>query len=202
MGDEWREMERAEGERMGATREKGGVMEPGRGGAGGRSFALRAPEDRDLEWLVEAHASIYGSEYGWGSWFRAIVEGVVADFRRDFDPRRDRGWIAVQKGERVGSVLLVHHPDLPGVARLRVLLVDPRARGSGIGSALVRSCSDFAREAGYRTITLWTNEVLTGARALYRREGYRLVHREVHPPFPPHQMAEVWELSLSPSPTT
>jgi len=151
---------------------------------------------------VEAHATIYGTEYGWGDWFRAIVAGVVDDFREDFDPRRDRGWIAVRDGERVGSVLLVHHPDLPGVARLRVLLVDPGARGGGIGGALVRSCTDFARAAGYHTITLWTNEVLNGARALYRREGYRLIHREVHHPFPPHQLAEVWELSLAPSSTT
>jgi GNAT superfamily N-acetyltransferase len=177
-------------------------METGRGGAGGGAFELRAPDEEDLEWLVEAHAAIYGAEYGWGDWFRAIVAGVVADFREDFDPLRDRGWIAFQNGERMGSVLLVHHPERAGVARLRVLLVDPRARGAGIGGALVRSCSDFARAAGYHTITLWTNEVLTGARVLYRREGYRLVHQEAHPPFPAHQLAEVWELSLAPSPVT
>lgn len=177
-------------------------METGRGGAGGGPFEFRAPDEEDLEWLVEAHASIYGAECGWGDWFRAIVAGVVDDFRKDFDPRRDRGWIVVREEERVGSVLLVHHPQRPGVARLRVLLVDPGARGGGIGSALVRRCTHFARAAGYHTITLWTNQVLDGARALYRREGYRLIHREVHPPFPPHQLAEVWELSLAPSSTT
>lgn len=166
------------------------------GEEGDGRFSFRAPAEDDLQWLIQAHATIYRAEYGWGEWFEEIVSGVVADFREQFDPHRDRGWIAVREGERLGSVFLVHHPDRPGVARLRVLLVDPRARGAGLGGTLVRCCSDFARSAGYHTITLWTNEVLTGARALYRREGYRMVHREVHPPFPPHQLAEVWELSL------
>lgn len=165
-------------------------------GRGEEAFVLRQPDEGDLAWLVEAHASIYGTEYGWGDWFEGIVAGVVSDFRVGFDPRRDRGWVALRNGKRVGSVLLVHHPERTGVARLRVLLVDPGARGLGIGGALVRSCTDFAREAGYHTITLWTNQVLTGARALYRREGYRLLHTEILPPFPADQPAEVWELSL------
>ena len=162
------------------------------------AFVLRSPGDGDLAWVVDAHAAIYGVEYGWGDWFQAIVEDVVSDFREHFDPAKDRGWIAVRKGERGGAVLLVHHPHRHGVARLRVLLVDPRARGWGIGGALVRACTTFARSAGYHTITLWTNEALAGARALYRREGYRLLRSEVHPPFPADQPTEVWELSLHP----
>lgn len=169
-------------------------------GSAGEGFSLRPPDDDDLEWLIQAHGAIYGAEYGWGEWFRDIVAGVVADFRSSFDPDRDRGWIAFRGGERVGSVLLVHHPERPGVARLRLLLVDPGARGLGLGGTLVRCCREFARAAGYHTITLWTNEILEGARALYRQEGYRLLHQEVHPPFPAHQPAEVWELSLE-SPT-
>lgn len=162
----------------------------------GEAFALRSPDDADLDWVVEAHAAIYGAEYGWGDWFRAIVADVVADFRENFDPEKDRGWIAVREGKRVGSVLLVRHPHRPGVARLRVLLVDPGARGWGVGGTLVRACTAFARDAGYHTITLWTNKMLTGARSLYRREGYRLLRSEVHPPFPADQPTEVWELSL------
>jgi len=175
---------------------KGGEAETRSGSTG--SFRLRPPGEDDLTWLVEAHGELYHREYGWGGWFRDIVAGVVADFQRNFDPQRDRGWIAEREGRRVGSVLLVHHPERAGVARLRVLLVDPSARGLGIGRALVRACSAFAREKGYQSITLWTNQLLTGARRLYEEEGYRVVHQERHPPFPPDQILEVWELQLNP----
>lgn len=160
-------------------------------------FLLRPPEAHDLAWLVEIHGDLYRREYGWGEWFRDIVAGVVTDFQEGFDPQLDRGWIAELDGRRVGSVLLVHHPDRAGVARLRVLLVDPAARGLGIGRTLVRACTDFARERGYHTITLWTNQVLTGARRLYEEEGYRMVHQGQHTPFPPDDVLEVWELPLS-----
>jgi GNAT superfamily N-acetyltransferase len=181
---------------MGILGSEGG--DPGTPPGGNGPFVLRPTEADDMAWLVEIHGDLYQKEYGWGEWFREIVAGVVADFQQGFDPRLDRGWIAERDGRRVGSVLLVHHPERAGVARLRVLLVDPSARGLGIGRALVQACSGFARQRGYHTITLWTNQRLTGARRLYEEEGYHLVHQEKHPPFPADDILEVWELPLGP----
>jgi GNAT superfamily N-acetyltransferase len=148
----------------------------------------------DLGWVVLAHAELYHREYGWDADFEALVLRIVADFvgaRGD-----DRAaWIAELDGDRVGCVFCV--PDeRPGVARLRLLLLQPRGRGAGLGHALVRECLAFARRAGYRSVALWTNDVLVAARHVYERAGFRLVSSEPHHSFGHDLVAQTWELEL------
>ena len=157
---------------------------------------LRAHRPGDMGWVVERHGTLYFHEYGWDERFEALVARVVADFIEQLEPERERCWIADRDGERLGSVFVVRDRAREGVAKLRLLLVEPGARGLGLGRRLVHECTLFARAAGYHTLSLWTNDVLTTAREIYRKEGYRLVSAEHHTTFGPRIVAETWEMSL------
>ena len=155
---------------------------------------LRRPRPGDLGWVVERNAAAYAKEYGWGLQAEALFARIVADYQQNHDPERERCWIAERWGDRVGCVFLVKKTDT--VAQLRMLLVEPGARGSGLGRRLVDQCTQFAREAGYRKIVLWTNRVLSAARHIYESAGYRFVKEERHDELDTDPIFEVWELKL------
>jgi DNA-binding MarR family transcriptional regulator/GNAT superfamily N-acetyltransferase len=157
-------------------------------------YVLRGPQPGDLGWLVHRHAVLYAEEYGFDERFEGLVAQVAADFLAGHDAKRERLWIAERHGEIVGGVLLVRQAKT--VAKLRVLYVEPAARGLGIGKRLVDECIRFARQAGYRKIMLWTNDVLTAARAIYEKAGFRLVKKEPHAMFGPRLVGETWVLDL------
>lgn len=155
---------------------------------------LRHPRPGDLGWVVERNAAAYAKEYGWGLRAEALFARIVSDFQTNHDPERERCWIAETPAERVGCVFLVKKTGT--VAQLRMLLVEPGARGTGLGRRLVDECTHFARGAGYRKIVLWTNRVLVAARRLYRSAGYRFVRTERHDDLDTDPVFEVWELAL------
>ena len=159
-------------------------------------YLLRPHGPGDMGWVVARHGVLYAREYAWDATFEALVAEIVAGFLRNFDPARERGWIAERNGENVGSVFLMKHPERAGVARLRLLLVDPAARGLGIGRRLVEECTRFARQTGYSAITLWTNDVLVSARRIYEAAGYRLVHEAPHHSFGHDLVEQTWELDV------
>lgn len=156
-------------------------------------FLLRTHRTGDLGWIIHRHGVLYAQEYGWGDRFEAMVARIAADFIDHYDAARERCWIAERDGATVGSVVLVTKSK--HVAQLRMLYVEPSARGHGIGRALVAECTRFARDAQYRKIILWTNSLLTAARKLYVAEGYRLIE-ESPSELPPTGLAQTWELTL------
>lgn len=165
-------------------------------------FVLRAHRPGDIGWVVSRHGELYALEYGWDIGFEALVARIAAHFVDHFDAAREACWIAERDGQRIGCVFLVQARDEAtgvvedGTAQLRMLLVDPAARGLGLGVALVDQCERFARQAGYRRIRLWTNSVLLAARGIYERAGYRLLASEPHHSFGKDLVGETWELAL------
>lgn len=165
-------------------------------------ISLRPPQPGDIGWVIERHGLLYAREFGWTLAFEGLVAQIAGRFVERQDPAREAAWVAHRGDQRLGCVFLVQARDeatdapLPGTAQLRLLLVEPAARGSGLGARLVRECTRFARAAGYQRLQLWTQSNLTPARAIYAREGYQLVSSEPHHSFGHALVGEMWEMAL------
>jgi DNA-binding MarR family transcriptional regulator/GNAT superfamily N-acetyltransferase len=160
-----------------------------------RSYTLRTPRHGDFGWIVSRHAELYAREYGWGDPFEGLCAQIVADFVNNYDEAHERCWMAEMDGENVGTVMLVKD-EKPGVARIRLLLVDPKARGLGLGYRLVEECVKFARASGYKKVTLWTHSVLSAARHCYEKAGFTLTSSEPRHTWGKDVVAEFWDLEL------
>lgn len=155
-----------------------------------QSYVLREPQPGDMGWIVHRQAVLYAEEYGWNSEYEALVAEIVAKYLREFDPKSECCWIAERNGMVVGSVFVVRESET--TAKLRLLYVDPSARGLGIGSRLVDECLRFARLVGYKQMVLWTNSVLADARRIYERANFKLLEEEPHYSFGKHLIGQVW----------
>ncbi len=157
-------------------------------------YIIRPHQVGDMGWVVHRHAVLYAQEYGFDETFEALVAEIVAKFIQNFDPKWERCWIAEKDGEIAGSVFLVKKSDT--LAKLRLLYVEPKARGLGIGKRLTEECVNYARRLGYKEMTLWTNSILTAARNIYKNMGFRLVEEEAHHSFGQDLVGETWVLQL------
>jgi DNA-binding MarR family transcriptional regulator/GNAT superfamily N-acetyltransferase len=160
-------------------------------------FVLRPHRIGDMGWVVYSEAIGYGEQFGWDASFEALVAKIVQEFLANFDPARERCWIAELDGQHVGHIFLVKHPSQTATARLRLLFVDRSARGRGLGETLVQECIRFARTAGYRKVVLWTQSILTSAHRLYQKAGFRLVKEDPHHSFGQDLIGQEWELELT-----
>jgi DNA-binding MarR family transcriptional regulator/GNAT superfamily N-acetyltransferase len=163
-------------------------------GNAGAPIVLRPHRPGDMGWVTSANAALYAQEYGWDISYEALVGKITAEFIEKFDSRRERCWIAEMNGERVGSVFCVAKSN--EIAKLRLLIIDPKARGLGLGKRLVEECMRFAKDSGYTRMTLWTQSILTAARAIYARKGFELVAEERHHSFGVDLIGETWERDL------
>ncbi|NML48126.1 GNAT family N-acetyltransferase [Ramlibacter sp. G-1-2-2] len=178
------------GRLIGALGTVHGLLQP----EAGRQVLLRDPGPGDLGWVVQAHGELYAREFGYSSEFEALVAEIAAQYLRKFDPDRERGWIAEVDGERIGSVFVVRKS--PRVAKLRLLILLPQARGLGLGGRLVDECIAFARAKGYRKLVLWTQSHLEAARGIYAARGFQRVASEDYHAFGKDLTSETWELAL------
>lgn len=157
-------------------------------------YMLRDPQPGDMGWIVHRQAVLYAQEYGWNGEYEALVAEIVAKYIREFDAKSERCWIAEKNGKVIGSVFVVRQDET--TAKLRLLYVDPSARGLGIGSRLVDECLRFARLVGYKSMALWTNSVLADARRIYERAGFKLLEEEAHHSFGKDLIGQVWARDL------
>jgi DNA-binding MarR family transcriptional regulator/GNAT superfamily N-acetyltransferase len=156
---------------------------------------LRPLRPGDLGWIIHRQTVLYAREYGWDWTYEGLASRILGAFVADFDPAREDGWVAERRGAIVGSIFLMKSDD-PAVAKLRLLYVEPKARGAGVGRMLVDACIARARELGYRRLTLWTNDILVAARRIYEAAGFRLVSREPHHSFGHDLVGQTWTLDL------
>jgi GNAT superfamily N-acetyltransferase len=155
---------------------------------------LRAPAAGDFGWVIERNGALYAAEHGWDSSYEGLVARIVAEFLANHDPERERGWIAELHGERVGAIFCVRQDE--ETAKLRLLHVEPSARGAGVGTVLVDECLAFARSAGYRAVELWTVSLLAPARRIYQRAGFELVASETSQLFGFELTGQTWRREL------
>lgn len=162
------------------------------------SYVLRPHRPGDIGWVIYREGSIYAEEFGWDNTFELLVARIGADFLEHFDPTRERCWMAESSatGEQLGHVFLVRHPAEPDTAKLRLLLVERSARGMGLGRVLVNECIHFARQAGYKRVTLWTQSMLLPAIRVYQQAGFQLVAEEPHHSFGHDLTGQSWTLEL------
>jgi DNA-binding MarR family transcriptional regulator/GNAT superfamily N-acetyltransferase len=178
------------------TAEEVALERPAAAAEGAPAFTLRTHRAGDMGTVIASEGAGYAAQFGWDTSFEALVARITADFLDHFDAARERCWIAEIEGRHAGHIFLVRHPEQAGVAKLRLLFVEPHARGLGLGQRLVGECIAFAREAGYRKVTLWTQSCLGSARKIYVAAGFRRVKEEAHHSFGHDLVAQTWDLDL------